>query len=202
MKHSLLRRSAIVSLCIVSTMLVIAANAAAQGERNNNPKISSHQVLALSNGAVVPAAGSTVFRTATGVYFDFHTSSLTPGHAVTEWLAVFNNPEFCATDPCTPADFANPAVDATMFTSGGVVVGPDGKAVFGGYRAVGDLAGARPNFGTGHGLVKPMTAEIQLVARTHGMANLADPAVLEQQLTVFSGGCPPNTCISLQISIH
>lgn len=58
-------------------------------------------------------------------------------------------------------------------------------------------------FGTGNGLVKPMSAEIHLVTRTHGPANLMDLMVLDQQLTMFFGGCPPkNMCISIQASVH
>jgi hypothetical protein len=93
-------------------------------------------------------------------------------------------------------------VDATLLNTGGVVVGPDRKVVFGAFRAVGDITGARPNFGTGNGILKPLTAEFHIVARSHGVANLMDPVALEQQLTTFFGGCPPNPCTNLQRSVH
>jgi hypothetical protein len=202
MKDIVWRRIAIVSFCVVLTTLFIITNATGQASESGNPKISSRSVVVMATGAVVPSAGSTLFRNQDGVYFDFHTSSLTPGYAVTLWMAVFNHPEYCATNPCTPADFANPNVNGTLFNTGGVVVGPDGKAIYGAFRRVGDTTGARPGTGTGNGLVNPLTAEIHLVTRSHGPAFLMDPAILEQQLTMFNGGCPPNTCVNLQASVH
>ncbi len=168
----------------------------------SNPKISSRSVVVMLTGAVVPSAGSALFRHRDGVFFSFSTSGLPPGDAVTLWMAVFNNPQFCATSPCTPADFANPAVNGSLLNTGGLVIGPDGKGVYGAFRRVGDTTGARPGTGTGNGLVKPRRAEIHLVTRDHGPANLMDPMVLEQQLTTFNGGCPPNTCMNLQASVH
>jgi hypothetical protein len=51
------------------------------------------------------------------------------------------------------------------------------------------------------GLVEPFKAEIHLVVRTHGPAS-GDPAVLQAQLNMFNGGCPPNTCGNVQVSVH
>jgi hypothetical protein len=196
------RRSFFVLAGSALIMAASALNSPGQSGDSGNFKISTRPVIDMTTGSVMPSAGSILFRHPEGVFFTFSTSGLNPGDAVTAWLAVFNNPEFCATDPCTPADFANPEVNGTLFSTGGLVIGPDGKAVFSAYRAVGDLSGARPNFGTGNGLVKPKKAEIHLVARTHGPANLMDPAVLQQQLTMFNGGCPPGTCTSIQASVH
>jgi hypothetical protein len=202
MKYLVLKRLAIFGFCTALTTLSMVGNTHGQSGESPHPRISSRSVVDMATGSVVPSAGSTLFRNQDGVFFSFYTSGLTDGHVVTLWLAVFNNPEFCATSPCTPADFANPAVDGTLFNTGGRVIGPDGKATYGAFRAVGDTAGARPNFGTGNGLVKPLSAEIHLVPRTHGPANLMDLAVLEQQLSMFNGGCPPNTCTSIQASVH
>lgn len=202
MKVTLFKRSLIVFAGSALIMAASVMNSMGQNAENGNAKMTTRSVIEMATGAVVPAAGSALFRNNDGVFFTLSTSGLTPGDAVTAWIAVFNNPAACATDPCTPADFANPDVDATLFSSGGAVVGPNGKAVYSAYRAVGDLSGARPNFGTGNGLVKPKRAEIHLVIRTHGPANLLDPAVLKEQLTLFNGGCPPNTCANVQASIH
>jgi hypothetical protein len=201
MKNSVLKCLAIFGFCTALTTLSFVTNAHGQSGQSGNPRISSRSVVVMADGSVVPSAGSILFRNRDGVFFSFYTSGLTSGHVVTLWLAVFNNPEFCATSPCTPADFANPAVNGTLFNTGAQVIGPDGKATYGAFRAVGDTTGARPNFGTGNGLVKPRSAEIHLVTRTHGPANLMDPMVLEQQLTMFNGGCTP-MCISIQASVH
>ncbi len=209
MKNSVLKSLAIFGFCTALTTLSMVTNAHGQNDEsddndndNDKPKISSRSVVVMATGSVVPSAGSTLFRNRDGVFFSFYTSGLTPGDAVTLWMAVFNNPEFCATSPCTPADFANPAVNGSLLNTGGRVIGPDGKGVYGAFRAVGDTTGARPMTGTGNGLVRPRRAEIHLVTRSHGPANLMDPIVLEQQLTTFNGGCPPNTCMNLHASVH
>ncbi len=202
MKNSVLKCLAIFGFCTALTTLSIVTNAHGQSGQSGHPRINSRSVVVMATGSVVPSAGSTLFRNQDGVFFSFSTSGLPAGHAVTIWMAVFNNPEFCATSPCTPADFANPAVDGTLLNTGGRVIGPDGKGVYGAFRAVGDATGARPMTGTGNGLVKPMSAEIHLVTRSHGPANLMDLSVLDQQLTMFNGGCPPNTCMNLQASVN
>ena len=93
----------------------------------------------------------------------------------------------------TPADFANPAVNGTLLNTGGRIIGADGAATYGAFRAVGDVTGARPGVGTGNGLVDTKRAEIHIVVRSHGPALLGDPAALAEQLNLFFGGCPPNT---------
>lgn len=202
MKNSVLKCFAIFGFCTVLTTLSIVINTHGQSGQSDHPRISSRPVIFMASGLVTPTAGSTLFRNQDGVFFSFYTSGLTNGHAVTLWMAVFNNPEFCATSPCTPADFANPAVNGTLLNTGGRVIGPDGSATYGAFRAVGDTTGARPMTGTGNGLVKPLSAEIHLVSRSHGPANLMDPMVLTEQLTMFNGGCPPNTCMNIHASVH
>lgn len=203
MKNLVLKCLAIFGLCAALTTLFIITTAHGQSGQSPHPRITSRPVVVMATGAVQPTAGSTLFRNQDGVFFSFSTSGLTNGHAVTLWMAVFNNPEFCATSPCTPADFANPAVDGTLLNTGGRVIGPDGSATYGAFRAVGDTTGARPNFGTGNGLVKPLSAEIHLVTRTHGPANLMDAMVLQEQLTMFFGGCPGGVgCMNIHASVH
>ena len=202
MKKSALKYFAIFGFCTLLTTLSIVTNALGQSGESDHSRISSRPVVFMATGAVTPSAGSTLFRNQDGVFFSFYASGLTNGDAVTIWMAVFNNPEFCATSPCTPADFANPAVNGTLLNTGGKVIGPDGSVTAGAFRAVGDTTGARPGVGTGNGLVKPLSAEIHLVTRSHGPANLLDPTVLAQQLTMFNGGCPPNTCMNVHASVH
>ena len=202
MKNSVMKCFSIFGFCTVLTTLSIVTNAHGQSGQSDHPRISSRSVVLMATGSVTPSAGSILFRNQDGVFFSFYTSGLTNGDAVTLWMAVFNNPEFCATSPCTPADFANPAVNGTLLNTGGRVIGPDGSATYGAFRAVGDTTGARPSTGTGNGLVKPLSAEIHLVTRSHGPANLMDPMVLAQQLGMFNGGCPPNTCMNIHASVH
>jgi len=203
MKNHSTKRSLIIGFCVAVIVIALNGFATAQDDKSGNPKIFSRSVVWIATGANVPTSGSSLFRSKGGVFFTLTTSGLTPGDAVTLWMAVFNNPENCATNPCSPADFANPAVDGTLLNTGGRVIGFDGSATFGAYRAVGDVTGARPATGTGNGLVDPLRAEIHLVVRDHGVAQLGNPTVLQEQLSMFFGGCPMGVgCANLQTSIN
>ncbi|MGH9946713.1 MAG: hypothetical protein ACRD6X_05895 [Pyrinomonadaceae bacterium] len=183
----------------VFTLIILAASVFGQKDDGKSDffwdisDISTQPVIVMATGEKVPAAGATMTRNNQSVFFTLHTQGLTPGNVVTAWMAVFNNPRHCATSPCTPADFANPDVNGTLLNTGGRIIGPDGSATYGAFRAVGDVTGARPGVGTGNGLVRPRRAEIHIVLRSHGPAS-ADPAILAEQLSMFNGGCPPNVC--------
>jgi hypothetical protein len=167
-----------------------------------NPRISFSPVLNFSTLAVLPGTGTLLVRNRDSVFATVHTTGLTPGTAVTLWFAIFNNPQNCAAQPCTPADLANPAVRGSVASAGGKIIGPDGAATFGAFRAVGDTTGVFSGMGTAEGLLDALKAEIHLVARNHGPALLNEPVTLNQQLTLFNGGCPPNACANVQASIH
>ncbi len=168
---------------------------------NPDPRISFRPVLNFSNHTVVPATGTILVRNRDNVYATMHTSGLTPGTVVTFWWAFFNNPHNCATRPCTPADLSNSSVQGSVANGGGKIIGADGTATYGAFRTVGDTTGVFPSIGTAQGLLDPLRAEIHLVTRTHGPA-INDATMLGQQLSLFNGGCPPNTCANLQASIH
>jgi hypothetical protein len=171
-------------------------------EPNPSPGITFSPVVNFSTHAIVPASGSILVRNRDNVFATMHTTGLTPGTAVTLWWAIFNNPHNCATRPCTPADLSNPSVQGSVASAGGKIIGADGAATFGAFRAVGDKTGVFPGIGTAEGLLNGTRAEIHLVTRTHGQANLNDPVMLNEQLSLFNGGCPPNICTNLQASIH
>ena len=131
----------------------------------------------------------------------FHSQGLTPGTVATAWWVFFNDPKECATDPCRVADLlTNPASQPSLLYAAGRVVGPDGALDMGSFRAAGDTTGGEsfPPFPA----TNPKHAQVHIVIRTHGPALLADPAALALQLTTFNGGCPPNTCANVQVSIH
>jgi hypothetical protein len=140
---------------------------------------------------VTVAGHSQLVRTANGVSFTYHTPSLPPGQVVTLWVIVFNNPENCATRPCTaPAD-VNPAVQGDFLYGGGHVIGGDGRGNFGGHLPVGDPSGSGlielgfPEMAVG--LLNPLTAEIGLALHSHGPARSGQ--MLKAQLSSFLGGC-------------
>lgn len=180
--------------------LMTVAPAYATGHRVT--AASAQPVINMADQSVVPGAGGVLTRTGGGVFATLHTSGLEPGTVVTAWFGIFDRPQFCATRPCTPADFPNPAVQGSVLNMGGRIIGADGTATFGAFRAVGDASAAGGPPGTPNlGLTRPRTAEIHLVTRTHGVA-LEDPAALAEQLGTFNGGCPPNACANIQASIH
>ena len=201
MKKINFSRLVILSCCIALVTLASVTHTIGQsirGNTNNNPIITIQPVLALSNWSPVPTAGTMLARKSDGIFMTANTAGLVPGTAVTAWFGVFNNPQFCATTPCTPADEANPLVQASVINAGGRIVGADGTANFGGFRAVGDTTGTF----SGPGLLNPLTAQIDIAIRSHGPAIIFHPDLLAQQLSMFNGGCPPNPCQSLQVSTH
>ena len=195
MKKIIFNRLIILGCC--AALLTFASVMHTFGQ--SNPVITTLPVRVIADQSVVPTGGTMLVRTANGVFMTYNTAGLVPGTVATAWFGIFNTPAGCATNPCSPADFANPNAHGALVYGGGRIIGADGTATFGGFRAVGDTAGVFN--GTAGRLILPLTAEIHLVVRTHGAAS-TDPAVLTQQLTTFTGGCPPNTCANLQTSVH
>ena len=116
---------------------------------------------------------------------------LTPGDAVTLWIITFNNPEACATTPCSiPADVLNEAAGADFYWAAGKVVGANGRVVLSGRLDVGQTAySGKVEVGIGDAvpLDNPFGAEVVLATHSHGPA--ATGAELAAQLTSFTGGC-------------
>jgi hypothetical protein len=166
----------------------------------DSQKTSIQPLVVYGVGSVVPGTGSILVRTKEGVGATLHTFGLVPGNAYTLWVGVFNNPTECATTPCSAADLPNPDVQAVVFWGSGQIAGEDGTVDLGAFRAVGDTSGSA-GLGTATALEKPFKAQIHLAVRSHGPAS-ADPAVLQQQLSTFNGGCPPNTCANVQVAVH
>lgn len=199
--HGFIRLIAI-SVCLVVLAAVIALDPA-RGTKavsaradNASEKISTKPLLVAMTTTVVPAAGTQLIRTKEGAFMTLSTKNLMPGNVYTAWWGVFNNPDQCATRPCSGADFANPAVQGSRLNAGGRIIGPDGSAVYSAFLGLGDTTGAFD----GPGLLDPKHAEIHLVVRNHGVALMG--AMLTEQLTMFNGGCPPNMCGNVQASVH
>jgi hypothetical protein len=185
--------------------LALATQAIAQSKRSVNVKTEIAPVHQLSNFAIIPQAGASLSRNNEGVLGTISTSGLTPGHVITVWWSIFNNPEFCAQPICAPSDFNNPAVNGSLQFGGGTIADAGGRVNFSGYLAEGDNTGfylnpAFPNLpNPAPGIVDTKKAQIHLAIRTHGMPN-PDPVIFHQQLTSFPGGCsvamPP--CATVQ----
>jgi len=201
------RRIFTVTCCICVLTLTLAATVLSQSTDSGNVKTSTNSVYAIATGAVVPAAGASLSRNNNGVFATISSSGLTPGHVITFWWVIYNNPEFCANTSCAPPDLNNPAVNGALQYGGGTQADLGGRVNFSGYLAVGDNSGfyLNPMFpnmpNPSPGIVNAKKAQIHLALRSHGFPN-ADPAILQQQLTSFPGGCsvamPP--CATLQVA--
>jgi hypothetical protein len=133
---------------------------------------------------------STLVRTQSGLSATFHSSQLTPGHAVTLWFIIFNNPGACYTTPCSVQDVLfNPDAQADFLAGGGHVIGASGSGNFGGHLEVGDISGSgKTEIGMpAVGLLDPLNAEVHLALHSHGPA-VPGPG-LPAMISTFTGGC-------------
>jgi hypothetical protein len=151
---------------------------------------------------------STLVRNENGISATLHTSGLEANAAYTIWWVVFNLPENCSA-PCNLDDlFINgdpalgmnwTAIDAAQISllwAAGHVTGSNGTGNFGASLAKGRVTG---ELLFGPGLIDARTAEIHLVARTHGSPI---PGLIKEQIHTFGGGCEINYCEDQQYSIH
>lgn len=190
------------SILIFTVVLGVCSLLGARFVQADPAKTSIEPLLNAMSGAVVPGTGTILVRTQDAVGATVHAAGLVPGNVYTLWVTTFNYPKNCATTPCSPADVPqSPADDNVAEVSinfgASQIAGEDGTVDFTAYRAVGDLTGVY----FGPGLLEPQKAQIHLVVRTHGPAS-TDPATLQEQLTMFNGGCPPNTCGNVRVAIH
>jgi hypothetical protein len=125
--------------------------------------------------------------------------------AVTMWWVIFNNPEFCTgggPGVCGVPDLRNEAVQTSLIWASGQRLERNKPVSFAAALSpkstLGDVPALAP---FGPGLLDPRKAEIHVVLRTHGSL-LPDLAQLNEQLSSFNGGCPPNSCANAQVAIH
>jgi hypothetical protein len=187
-----------IAVALLTGAFVVQGAHPAQAE---SAKTSIQPLVVPGSDTVIPGTGSILVRTKEGVGMTLHSFGLVPGNVYTAWFGIFNNPKACATTPCTPADLMNPHVRGVVLNATGRIAGEDGTADFGAFRAVGDPTGREESLGTAMALEKPLKAEIHLVVRSHGPV-LDDPDLLQAQLSMFNGGCPPNNCINVQAAPH
>lgn len=188
-----------------------AGAAASRADHSTTP------VLTFAGMAEVGA--SSLVRRSDGVSFNVRTTQLEPGTVTTLWVVAFNQPEACATTPCTQPDLFNPATEADVMYAAGHVIGASGRASFAGSRQVGDASGSifAPLGLAAPGLSDVPNAEIHFVVRSHGPTI---PALVSNMTHSFNGGCQPlgapfptplppeygvpgpNTCVDVQFAIH
>lgn len=181
-----------ITVVVMATLLTLAAAGPAFG--TGPADRSTSEVFDFADEQPIPGAEARMVRTDSGVGYYLSTLGLTAGHTVTIWWVIFNNPEFCATDPCTVTDLFVEEVDAAVMGGSGHVVGASGHGRFASHLTEGQITTEHPAFTGGPGLTHPRGAEIHLVVRSHGPLN---PESMPAQISSFEGGCdvnlPPGT---------
>lgn len=170
--------------------------------------------------SVVDDAKADLVRMDNGIYMNVKTNGLEPGHVVTMWYVVFNNPEYCSGGECGEDDVFNlnadgsfifnadgtppmneeawDAIGISLLRADGVVIGEDGTADLRGHLPVGDTIEAV----AGPGLLDPYKAEVHAVLRDH-MEPKAD--MLNDMINSMNAGCseafPNEPCHDPQFAI-
>jgi hypothetical protein len=184
------RRILAAAMVITAAVVMSLSIPAASAQREAAPQRASQDVFWIWDSSLVTGT-STLLRNETGVSAVLRTSELAPGHAMTLWFIVFNNPDACATSPCSASDLFNPVVQGDFLLAAGNVVGGTGRAVYGGALQVGDTRGSGmieigfPELAVG--LLNPLTAEIHLAVHSHGPALRGRE--LAAQISSYTGGC-------------
>lgn len=200
------------SLATLALLAVIAVSSQTAAA-SSAVKLSTNDVLLISDGSAVPGAWSKLVRTDSSATMALRTSELPARNAITVWWVIFNSPENCVQSEgpfrCGASDLENPAVQPSVLYAAGSVSNSEGKGSFGSHLSAGDTRGCVTGLPCSGGLTNPMGADIHLIVRTHGPII---PAMLREQISTFGGGCNnvppgtdepgPNTCQDLQMSIH
>ena len=141
MKNTNLNQLSIIVCCVAFLTLALGSHVLAQSTKSGNLKTEIVSVHQLSSFAVVPQTGASLSRNTNAVLGTISTSGLTPGHVITFWWAIYNNPEYCANPSCAPSDLNNPAVNGSLQFGGGTFADAGGRATFMGYLEKGDNTG-------------------------------------------------------------
>lgn len=210
------RRSGVVFLIVAAVLAVLASPAeGAPADRSSSP------VFTIPPPSPAVVGSSQLVRTDRGVAATLDTSGLPPGHAVTLWMIVANEPGDCeegipGLSQCGPMDHVAGRGDISVHQAGGRIAAEDGTAHYGTHLRVGDTS--RALFAGDPGLVDPRGAEVILILKTHGPKI---PRLTSEMLSTFAAGCEepafpptleprdelvgtpgPNDCAEIQISVH
>ena len=152
-------------------------------------------VFSFENNLSIENATAILERREDSVEFSLNTT-LDSG-AYTVWWIIFNNPEFCV-DGCGADDLEILEVNASAFWATGGIVGNDNLGSFNAQIGENQLPSGEDRVLFGEGLTDSFEAEIHLIARTH---QEVIPELVQQQITTFNGGCPPNDCLDVQFAV-
>ncbi|MDA5095423.1 hypothetical protein O2N63_15145 [Aliiroseovarius sp. KMU-50] len=201
---------------LVITAMMIGLSGPLSAE-NMMQSTTMHRFADLS---IVEGASAELTRMDHGVYMKVKTSDLKPGHVVTMWWVVFNNPEKCSDNECGEDDVFNlnadgsfifnedgtppmnmeawKSIQLSLLRADGLIVGEDGTAEFRGHLPVGDTIEAV----AGPGLLDSMKAEVHAVLRDHMEPK---PEIRSEMLNSMNAGCseifPGDPCVDPQFAV-
>lgn len=213
-KHGLRR------LALLAALLPLTLAGPATAAYGDPAGRSSSPVITIPPPSPSVVGSSQLVRTGNGVSATLKTSGLEPGHVVTLWWIVANNPAECEAglpglSRCGPRDHIEGRGNMSVLNAAGRIVGEDGTANYGAHLRVGDTS--RALFDGEPGLTDSHTAEVILVVKTHGPKI---PELTSEMLSTFAGGCEdqttplptvrpemvgtagPNDCAEIQLSVH
>jgi hypothetical protein len=198
-----------IGVAVLFFVLPLAAQQTQQGAMLVETTTTVTSVTWVRDESPVEDAEAVLTRMEHGIAMSMQVGGLRPGDVYTIWWIIFNLPEKCSDDDCGQDDvflmnaegdfildgfgrrqFNRPSIEdihiANMWAAGSIV-DEDGTVRFEGHLPIGDTI---TDVVFGSGLLYPMTAEIHLIARTHGPVQ---PGLLDEQLLTAWGGCPnPN----------
>jgi hypothetical protein len=206
------------SLTAVSVGLTLSLFSSALASASESSQVSPMHDFA--DASVIEGTKATLSRLDGGVHITVDTVGLTPGHAVTAWFVVFNNPENCSDDECGENDIFNLDADGefvlnadgtppmnmdgiessniSVHHADGLIIDVEGTAQFLGSLVVGDMS----EVAFGGGLVDANAAEVHIVLRDH---DAAIPGSTDTMVNTLSGGCsvdwPNEPCEDLQFAV-
>lgn len=187
------------------------------GSMNNEQVQTMHR---FDDQTAIEATEAKLIRMEEGVYTVASTKELEPGHAVTLWWVVFNEPRLCSDGECGENDVFNldadgefilnddgsPPMNKEMIEKVGIsvlradgrVIGEDGTAVYKSFLPVGDTSDAA----FGKGLIDAQKAEVHLVLRDH---MVPEDGELSKALNYIHGACaddwPNEPCTDRQFAV-
>jgi len=153
--------------------------------------VNSKMTVPVFSPLVAVEGTSTLHRNKNNITVNFKTDGLIPGHAVTLWWVIWNNPENCTTPyQCTDVDFAiADQVNVEILYAAGHVVGFNGQGNFSASLKENDNSGSvneLMGLPIAGGLLDAQKAEVHLVIRTHGPKI---PGEVNEQISSYVGGC-------------
>lgn len=212
----------IITVSSVLLLVTIAAIVAGPHGLASEPvSKSTSEVFAFAE-PTTPVGTSTLARTDDGIRASMRTDGATAHDTYTLWWVVFNDPEGCSAPGCGDDDIfvdGDPtkgldedqiaAADIVVAYAAGSIASGRGRAGFEAHLEAG-TRDVEVVFGDGAILDDPSTAEVHLVARSHGPKV---PGKVRDQIGSFAGGCdvfldPPavptaaGECADVLFSVH